>query len=78
MPVCISQLITVLVPVVGQLDRRVGSLGPIADEGVGKAVDFLSKEDGYLKSVYKIPIPAEAQKVFDKVKKVPGFEDAET
>lgn len=47
------------------------------DKGVGKAVDLLSAEDGYLKSLYKIPIPAEAQKVFKKVKAVPGFEDAE-
>ncbi len=45
--------------------------------GVGKAVDFLSAEDGYLKSIYKIPIPDEAQKVFKKVKAVPGFENAE-
>lgn len=47
------------------------------NEGVGKAVDFLSAEDGYLKSAYKIPIPDEAQKIFKKVKAVPGFENAE-
>ncbi len=47
------------------------------NKGVGKAVDFLSAEDGYLKSMYKIPIPNEAQKVFNKVKAVPGFENAE-
>lgn len=47
------------------------------DKGVGKAVDMLSAEDGYLKSAFKIPIPAEAQKVFSKVKAVPGFENAE-
>lgn len=45
--------------------------------GVGKAVDFLSAEDGYLKSIYKIPIPDEAQTVFNKIKAVPGFGDAE-
>ncbi len=45
--------------------------------GVGKAVDYLSAEDGYLKSPYKILIPEEARKVFSKVKKVPGFEDSE-
>ena len=45
--------------------------------GVGKAVDFLSAEDGYLKSIYKIPIPDEAQTVFKKIKAVPGFGDAE-
>ncbi len=47
------------------------------NKGVGNAVDFLSAEDGYLKSMYKIPIPKEAQKVFSKVKMVPGFENAE-
>ena len=47
------------------------------NEGVGKAVDFLSAEDGYLKSIYKIPIPEEAQYIFDKVKNVPGFQDSE-
>ena len=45
--------------------------------GVGKAVDFLSAENGYLKSEYKILLPEEAQKVIKKVKMVPGFEDAE-
>ncbi len=47
------------------------------DEGVRKAVDKLSAENGYLNSIYKIPIPAEAEKVFKKVKSVPGFGDAE-
>jgi hypothetical protein len=40
------------------------------DVGVGKAVDFLSAEDGYLKSIYRIPIPEEAQKVFTKVLRI--------
>ena len=45
--------------------------------GVGKAVDFLSAENGYFKSPYKILLPEQAQNVLSKVSKVPGFEDAE-
>ena len=45
--------------------------------GVGKAADALSVEDGYLKSAYKILLPDEAQNVINKVKKVPGFQDAD-
>lgn len=45
--------------------------------GVGKAVDFLSAEDGYYKSIYKILLPEEAQTVIDKLKAVPGFADVE-
>ncbi|MCU0348294.1 MAG: DUF4197 domain-containing protein [Saprospiraceae bacterium] len=47
------------------------------DKGVGEAADFLSKEDGYLKSAYKIELPSEAQKVVKKLKMVPGFENVE-
>ena len=46
--------------------------------GVKKAVDVLSKENGYLESPYKILIPEDAQKVTDKLKMVPGFQDVET
>jgi len=45
--------------------------------GVGKAADALSIEDGYLKSAYKILLPEEAQTVINKVKRVPGFQDAD-
>ncbi|MEL6866096.1 MAG: DUF4197 domain-containing protein [Bacteroidota bacterium] len=45
--------------------------------GVGKAVDFLSVEDGYYKSAYKVLLPEEARKVTSKLKAVPGFADAE-
>jgi hypothetical protein len=47
------------------------------NEGVGKAVEFLSAEDGYFKSPYKILLPEEAQQVVKKVKMVPGFENVE-
>ena len=45
--------------------------------GVGKAADALSVEDGYLKSTYKILLPEEAQTVINKVKRVPGFQNAD-
>lgn len=45
--------------------------------GVGKAVDYLSAEDGYFKSPYKILLPEEAQQIVAKVKMVPGFENVE-
>ncbi len=45
--------------------------------GVGKAVDYLSAEDGYFKSPYKILLPEEAQQIVTKVKMVPGFENVE-
>ncbi len=48
------------------------------DAGVGSAVDFLSKKDGYLGSPYKILIPDEAQKVVSKLKNVPGFGNLES
>lgn len=47
------------------------------DKGVGEAVSFLSAEDGYLKSPYKILLPEDAQKIVKKVKSVPGFGDVD-
>lgn len=45
--------------------------------GVGEAVGFLSAENGYLGSSYKILVPEEAQQVVSKLKNVPGFGDVE-
>ena len=45
--------------------------------GVEEAVDFLSAEDGYYESIYKILLPEEAQKVVSKLKMVPGFDNVE-
>ena len=45
--------------------------------GVEDAVAFLSAEDGYHESVYKILLPEEARLVVDKVKMVPGFQNVE-
>ncbi len=47
------------------------------NNGVGDAVDFLSAEDGYYKSPYKILVPQEARKVTSKLKSVPGFANVE-
>lgn len=48
------------------------------NNGIESAVNQLSAENGYLESQYKILIPEDAQKVIDKVKMVPGFQDVET
>jgi len=54
-----------------------GALKEALNVGVNKAVDFLSAENGYYKSPYKILLPQEAQQVVNKVKNVPGFGDVE-
>lgn len=46
--------------------------------GTGDAVDFLSVEDGFYKSVYKIALPEEAQQIVSKISTLPGFGDFET
>lgn len=45
--------------------------------GVTKGVRLLSQKDGYLKSIYKIELPANVRTVTDKLKNVPGFSDIE-
>ena len=45
--------------------------------GVAEAVDFLSAEDGYYKSAYKVLLPEEAQAVAGKLRAVPGFSNVE-
>ncbi len=58
--------------------EEVGSgLKEALDIGVGKAVSFLSAENGYLGSPYKILLPEEAQNVVSRLKSVPGFGDVE-
>lgn len=47
------------------------------DIGVVEAVDFLSAEDGYYKTAYKILIPEDAQKVTSKLKAIPGWSNVE-
>jgi len=45
--------------------------------GVDNSVQYLSAEDGYYKSAYKILLPDEAAKVIDKLSWVPGFKNLE-
>lgn len=48
------------------------------NKGIESAVDQLSAQNGYLESPYKVLVPEDAQKVIDKVKMVPGFQDVES
>ncbi len=62
----------------GLSQEEVGqALKQALDAGVSDAVDFLSKEDGYYKSPYKILLPEEAQTVVSKVSGLPGFNNLE-
>jgi len=54
-----------------------GGLKEALDEGVKEAVTSLSKKDGYYASPYKVLIPKDAQKVINKVKHIPGFNNVE-
>lgn len=47
------------------------------NNGVGEAVSFLSAEDGYYKSAYKILLPEDVKNVTSKLKAVPGFANVE-
>ncbi len=67
---------------VSSINKDDGDIGAGLKEalnnGIESAVNQLSAEKGYFDSPYKILIPADAQKVIDKVKKIPGFQDVET
>jgi hypothetical protein len=54
-----------------------GGLKEALTIGAGKGADLLSQTDGYYKSAYKILLPAEARKVTEKLKVVPGFSNVE-
>ena len=45
--------------------------------GVDNSVNFLSVEDGFYKSIYKILLPDEANKVIRKLSIIPGFNNLE-
>jgi hypothetical protein len=64
--------------VLGEESSDVGlGLKQALEFGVDAAVQKLSAENGYLVSPYKILVPDEAQKVVEKLKYVPGFENVE-
>jgi hypothetical protein len=63
----------------GLTDDAIGNgLKEALNLGTGEAVDFLSAEDGFYKSVYQISLPAEAQQVVKKLSMVPGFSNLES
>lgn len=45
--------------------------------GISEGAALLAQKDGYFKSEYKIVLPAEARKVTDRLKFIPGFNDVE-
>lgn len=47
------------------------------NKGVKTGVEYLSKEDGFLATQYKIPLPDDADKIVQKLKVIPGFSDVE-
>lgn len=58
--------------------EQIGSgLKEALEIGVSKGADLLSQEDGYYKSVHKILLPPEAQKITSKLQKIPGFSQVE-
>ncbi len=46
-------------------------------QGISKGAADLARENGYLNSQYKIPLPEEAQPIVDKLKIIPGFKNFE-
>lgn len=58
-------------------DEVGGGLKEALEIGISKGADALAKQDGYLKSPYKIFIPEEAQTVISRLKVVPGFQNLE-
>ncbi len=64
--------------VMGPTGEEIGmGLKEALDKGVGEAVTSLATENGYLESAYKILLPEEAQKVANKLRNIPGFNDFE-
>jgi len=83
-----SLLVTLCLPSCDTLQQLAGGLEPTTAEigqglkqalefGISEGATLLSQPDGYFKSEYKILLPAEARKVIDKLKFIPGFSDVE-
>jgi len=73
-----SELQTILDSAAGPTNEEVASgLKEALNMGVSTGTDALSARDGYFKSAYKILLPAEARKVTDKLRVIPGFSDLE-
>jgi hypothetical protein len=88
-PVIIFTLfVSLSLPSCDTLQQLAGSLEPTSEEigqglkqaleiGISEGAARLAQKDGYFKSEYKILLPAEARKVTDKLKFIPGFSDVE-
>lgn len=88
-PVIIFTLfVSLSLPSCDTLQQIAGSLEPTSAEigqglkqaleiGISEGAARLAQKDGYFKSEYKILLPAEARKVTDKLKFIPGFSDVE-
>ena len=62
----------------GLTSQQIGNgLKEALQVGIGKGSDRLSSLDGYLGSQYKILLPEDAQKLTNKLKRVPGFTKVE-
>jgi Protein of unknown function (DUF4197) len=86
--IILTVLISLSLPSCDTLQQLAGSLEPTSAEigqglkqaleiGISEGAALLAQKDGYFKSEYKILLPAEARKVTDKLKFIPGFSDVE-
>ena len=55
----------------------ISALKQALEFGITEGANLLSQRDGYFKSQYKILLPAEARRVTDRLKIIPGFSDLE-
>jgi hypothetical protein len=86
--IALSLFVALCLPSCDTLQQLSGGLEPTTAEiaqglkqalefGISEGTTLLSQRDGYFKSEYKILLPAEARKVTDKLKFIPGFSDVE-
>jgi hypothetical protein len=61
-------------PTTGEISQ---ALKQALEMGITEGAEKLHMRDGYFKSEYKILLPPEARVVTDKLKIIPGFQDAE-
>lgn len=54
-----------------------GGLKEALNKGISQGAQRLSRTDGYFKSVYKILLPDEVQKVTNRLQNIPGFSQVE-
>lgn len=76
LPSCdtLQQLSSGLEPTTAEIGQ---GLKQALELGISEGATLLAQKDGYFKSEYKILLPAEARKVTDRLKFIPGFSDVE-